>query len=147
MQVDKFTSKFQQALDAAQSMAVGRDHQFIEPAHLMLALLQQQSGTVKPLLAQSGVDVVAYEEDLENQLSRFAQVEDHAGNIHVSQDLVRLLNQSDKLAQKRQAQYISSELFVLAMVTDKTKTGEVLRQHGASKSNFELAIVKLRGGE
>ena len=147
MQVDKFTSKFQQALDAAQSMAVGRDHQFIEPAHLMLALLQQQSGTVKPLLAQSGVDVVAYEEDLENQLNRFANVEDHAGNIHVSQDLVRLLNQSDKLSQKRQDQYISSELFVLAMVTDKTKTGDVLRQHGASKSNLGLAIEKLRGGE
>ncbi|OUR65458.1 ATP-dependent chaperone ClpB [Methylophaga sp. 42_25_T18] len=147
MQVDKFTSKFQQALDAAQSMAVGRDHQFIEPAHLMLALLQQQSGTVKPLLAQSGVDVVAYEEDLENQLNRFANVEDHAGNIHVSQDLVRLLNQSDKLSQKRQDQYISSELFVLAMVTDKTKTGDVLRQHGANKSNLGLAIEKLRGGE
>ncbi|MBL4638213.1 MAG: ATP-dependent chaperone ClpB [Proteobacteria bacterium] len=147
MQVDKFTSKFQQALDAAQSMAVGRDHQFIEPTHLMLALLQQQSGTVRPLLAQSGVDVVAYAEDLENQLNRLAQVEDHAGNIHVSQDLVRLLNQSDKLAQKRQDQYISSELFVLAMVADKTKTGEVLRQHGASKSNLGLAIDKLRGGE
>lgn len=147
MQVDKFTSKFQEALDAAQSMAVGRDHQFIEPSHLMLALLQQQSGTVKPLLAQSGVDVMVYQEALEEQLSRFAQVEGDAGNIHVSQDLVRLLNQSDKLSQKRQDQYISSEIFVLAVVEDKNKTGELLRKHGASKSKLETAIEKVRGGE
>jgi ATP-dependent Clp protease ATP-binding subunit ClpB len=147
MQVDRFTSKLQEALEAAQSMALGRDHQFIEPTHLMLALLQQQSGTVKPLLAQSGVSVASYEEELESQLSRFAQIEDSDGNIHVSQDLLRLLNQSDKLAQKRQDQYISSELFVLALVADKGKSGEALRQHGASKANLEHAIDKVRGGE
>jgi ATP-dependent Clp protease ATP-binding subunit ClpB len=147
MQVDRFTSKLQAALEAAQSMALGRDHQFIEPTHLMLALLQQQTSTVKPLLAQSGVTVAAYEEALDSQLSRFAQVEDGDGNIHISQDLARLLNQSDKLAQKRQDQYISSELFVLAVVADKGKAGETLRQHGASKANLELAIDKVRGGE
>lgn len=147
MQVERFTSKLQEALEAAQSMAVGRDHQFIEPTHLMLALLQQQAGTVKPLIAQSGVAVAAYEEALDSQLSRFAQIEDGDGNIHISQDLSRLLNQSDKLAQKRQDQYISSELFVLAVVADKGKAGETLRQHGASKANLELAIDKVRGGE
>jgi len=147
MQVDRFTSKLQDALETAQSMALGRDHQFIEPTHLMLALLQQQAGTVKPLLAQSGVTVAAYEEALDSQLSRFAQVEDGDGNIHISQDLARLLNQSDKLAQKRQDQYISSELVVLAVVADKGKAGETLRQHGASKANLDLAIDKVRGGE
>jgi ATP-dependent Clp protease ATP-binding subunit ClpB len=147
MQADRFTSKLQEALEAAQSMAVGRDHQFIETTHLMLALLQQQSGTVKPLLTQSGVTIAAYEEALDSQLSRFAQVEDADGNIHISQDLARLLNQSDKLAQKRQDQYISSELFVLAVVADKGKSGETLRQHGASKANLDLAIDKVRGGE
>ena len=147
MQIDKLTSKFQEALAAAQSMAVGKDHQFIEPAHLMLALLQQQSGTVKPLLAQSGVNITAYQAELENQLSRLAQVEGGSGDIHISQDLNRLLNQTDKLAQKRQDQYVSSELFVLAMVEDRNKAGDLLRQHGGNKSSLEAAIEKIRGGE
>ncbi len=147
MQIDKLTSKFQEALAAAQSMAVGKDHQFIEPAHLMLALLQQQSGTVKPLLAQSGVNITAYQAELENQLSRMAQVEGGSGDIHISQDLNRLLNQTDKLAQKRQDQYVSSELFVLAMVEDRNKAGDLLRQHGGNKSSLEAAIEKIRGGE
>jgi ATP-dependent Clp protease ATP-binding subunit ClpB len=147
MQIDKLTSKFQEALAAAQSMAVGKDHQFIEPAHLMLALLQQQSGTVKPLLAQSGVNITAYQAELENQLSRMAQVEGGTGDIHISQDLNRLLNQTDKLAQKRQDQYVSSELFVLAMVEDRNKAGDLLRQHGGNKSSLEAAIEKIRGGE
>jgi len=147
MQIDKLTSKFQEALAAAQSMAVGKDHQFIEPAHLMLALLQQQSGTVKPLLAQSGVNITAYQAELENQLSRMAQVEGGSGDIHISQDLNRLLNQTDKLAQKRQDQFISSELFVLAMIEDRNKAGDLLRQHGGNKSSLEAAIEKIRGGE
>jgi ATP-dependent Clp protease ATP-binding subunit ClpB len=147
MQIDKLTSKFQEAVAAAQSMAVGRDHQFIEPAHLMLALLQQQSGTVRPLLAQSGVNITAYQADLENQLTRMAHVEGGSGDIHVSQDLNRLLNQTDKLAQKRQDQYVSSELFVLALVEDKNQAGDLLRQHGGKKSLLEAAIEKIRGGD
>jgi ATP-dependent Clp protease ATP-binding subunit ClpB len=147
MQIDKLTSKFQEAIAAAQSMAVGRDHQFIEPAHLMLAMLQQQSGTVRPLLMNSGVNVAAYQADLEAQLQRMAQVEGGSGDIHVSQDLNRLLNQTDKLAQKRQDQYISSELFVLAVVEDKQQSGELLRQHGGNKSALEATIEKVRGGE
>jgi len=147
MQIDKLTSKFQEALAAAQSMAVGKDHQFIEAAHLMLALLLQQAGTVKPLLAQSGVNITAYQADLENQLNRLAHVEGGSGDIHISQDLNRLFNQTDKLSQKRQDQYVSSELFVLAMVEDKNKAGDLLRQHGGNKSSLEAAIEKIRGGE
>lgn len=147
MQIDKLTSKFQEALAAAQSMAVGQDHQFIEPVHLMLALLQQQNGSVKPILAQSGVNVAAYQADLEQQLSRLAQVEGGNGDIHVSQDLSRLLNQTDKLAQQRQDQYISSELFVLALAEDKNQHGELLRKHGGNKTAINAAIDKIRGGE
>ncbi len=147
MQMDKLTSKFQEALGAAQSMAVGKDHQFIEPTHLMLALLQQQSGTVKPLLAQSGVNVASYQAALEEQLERLARVEGGSGDVHVSQDLNRLLNQTDKLSQQRKDQYISSELFVLAVVEDKKQAGELLRQHGGNKATLETAIEKIRGGE
>ena len=147
MQIDKLTSKFQEALAAAQSMAVGQDHQFIEPVHLMLALLQQQNGSVKPILAQSGVNVAAYQADLDQQLSRLAQVEGGNGDIHVSQDLSRLLNQTDKLAQQRQDQYISSELFVLALAEDKNQHGELLRKHGGNKTAINTAIDKIRGGE
>lgn len=147
MQIDKLTSKFQEALGAAQSLAVGRDHQIIEPAHLMLALLNQQGGTVKPLLAQSGVNVPAYQADLEAQLNRFAQVEGGNGDVRISSDLNRLLNQTDKLAQQRQDQFISSELLVLAAVEDKSQTGELLRKHGANKTNINNVIDKIRGGE
>ncbi len=147
MQIDKLTSKFQEALAAAQSMAVGRDHQFIEASHLMLALLQQQSGTVKPLLMNSGVNVTAYQADLESLLARMAHVEGGSGDLHISQDLNRLLNQTDKLAQQRQDQYISSELFVLAVVDDKQQMGDLLRQHGGNKAKIEATIEKIRGGE
>ena len=147
MQIDKLTSKFQEAIAAAQSMAVGKDHQFIEPAHLMLALLEQQAGTVKPLLAQSGVNITAYQAELGNELNRMAQVDGGSGDIHVSQDLNRLLNQTDKLSQQRQDHYVSSELFVLAVVADKNKAGELLRQHGGNKSVLEATVEKIRGGE
>lgn len=147
MQIEKFTSKFQDALGAAQSMAVGRDHQFIEPAHMMLALLEQQSGTVKPLLAQSGVNVVAYQADLQEQLNRLSQVEGGSGDIHISQDTNRLFNQTDKLSQQRQDQYVSSELFVLAVIEDKRQAGELLRKNGGNKAVIEATIDKIRGGE
>lgn len=147
MQIDKLTSKFQEALAAAQSLAVGRDHQIIEPAHLVLALLNQQGGTVKPLLAQSGVNVPAYQADLEAQLHRFPQVEGGNGDIRISNDLSRLLNQTDKLAQQRQDQFISSELLVLALVEDKNQAGDLLRKHGANKTNVTNVIDKIRGGE
>ncbi len=147
MQIDKLTSKFQQALEAAQSLAVGNDNQFIEPVHLMLALLRQDGGTVKPLLAQTGVNIVQFEQDLDLQLNRLAKVTGDDGNVHVSQDIVRLLNQCDKLAQKRKDHFISSELFVLALIDDKHKVAESLRQHGANKSVIEAAIERIRGGD
>ncbi|WP_273149906.1 Clp protease N-terminal domain-containing protein, partial [Methylophaga thiooxydans] len=147
MQIDKLTGKFQEALAAAQSTAVGHDHQFIEPVHLMLALIAQQNGSVKPILAQSGVNLPAYQAELQQQLSRIATVEGSNGDIRVSNDLSRLLNQTDKLAQKRQDQYISSELFLLAVVDDKTQTGELLRKHGGNKGSLGAAIDKMRGGE
>ncbi|KKM18582.1 hypothetical protein LCGC14_1664210, partial [marine sediment metagenome] len=147
MQIDKLTSKFQEALAAAQSMAVGRDHQFIEPVHVMLALLEQQNGSVKSILNQSGVDVAAYESALRQQLSRLAMVDGGTGDIHVSQDMGRLLNVTDKLSQKRQDQYVSSELLLLALVEDKNQNGDLFRQHGATKTRLEAAIDKIRGGE
>lgn len=147
MQIDKLTSKFQEALAAAQSMAVGKDHQFIEATHLMLALLQQQSGTVKPLLAQSGVNVADYQVELEKQLARLAQIDGSNGDIHVSPDLNRLLNKTDKLSQQRKDQYISSELFVLAVVENKQQAGDLLRQFGGNKAMLEAAIEKIRGGD
>ncbi|MFW5451279.1 MAG: ATP-dependent chaperone ClpB [Methylophagaceae bacterium] len=147
MQIEKLTSKFQEALGAAQSMAVGRDHQFIEPAHLILALLEQQSSTVKSLLAQSGVNMMSYQADLHGQLNRLSQVEGGSGDIHISQDTSRLFNQTDKLSQQRQDQYVSSELFVLAVVEDTQQHGELLRKNGGNKAVIEAAIDKIRGGE
>ncbi len=147
MQMDKLTSKFQEALGEAQSTALGRDHQFIEPAHVMLALLTQQGGTVKPLLTQAGVDVTAYQLALSEQLNRFAQVEGDSGDIHISQDLTRLFNQIDKLMQQRQDHYASSELFVLAVINDKNQAGKTLRDHGGTVQRIEAAIEAIRGGE
>jgi ATP-dependent Clp protease ATP-binding subunit ClpB len=147
MQIDKFTTKFQQALEAAQSLALGNDNQIIEPVHLMLALLRQEGGSIKPLLAQSGVNVTAYEVDLDQQLSRLAKVEGDDGQVHLSKELIGLLNQSDKLAQKRKDNFISSELFLLAVVNDKHQIADSLRKHGGNKQVIEAAIEKMRGGE
>ena len=116
MRLDKLTSKFQLALADAQSLAVGRDHQFIEPAHLMLALLDQNGGTVRHLLTQAGVNVNVVRSHLGEALDRLPSVEGTAGEVHLSNELGRLLNLTDKLAQQRKDQYISSELFVLAAV-------------------------------
>ncbi len=147
MRMDKLTSKFQMALADAQSLAVGRDHQFIEPAHLLLALLNQEGGTVRPLLAQAGVNGNQLRSGLGEVLDHLPQVEGAAGDVHVSNDLSRLLNLTDKLAQQRKDQYISSELFVLAAVEDKGQVGELLRQAGATKEALEQAIDQVRGGQ
>ncbi len=146
MRMDKMTSKFQQALADAQSLAVGRDHQFIEPAHLMTALLDQEGGSVRHLLVQSDVNVNLLRSQLGEQLDTMARVEGAAGDVHVSNDLGRLLNVTDKLAQQRKDSYISSELFVLAALEDKGSVGESLRKAGASKQLVEQAIEQMRGG-
>jgi len=147
MRMDRLTSKFQLALADAQSLAVGRDHQFIEPAHLMLALLNQEGGSARPLLDRAGVNVNLLRSRLLEQLGRIASVEGTHGDVHPSNDLVKLLNVTDKLAQKRGDQYVSSELFVLAACEDRGALGTILKDSGAVKGAVDKAIADLRGGE
>jgi ATP-dependent Clp protease ATP-binding subunit ClpB len=146
MRMDKLTSKFQLALADAQSLALGRDHQFIEPVHLMVALLDQEGGSVSPLLGQADVNVNQLRSSLSEALERLASVQGNAGDVHLSNDLGRLLNQTDKLAQERKDQYISSELFVLAAMEDKGALGDALRKSGGSKTAINKAIDNVRGG-
>ncbi|PWV61858.1 ATP-dependent chaperone ClpB [Plasticicumulans acidivorans] len=146
MRMDKLTTKFQEAIAEAQSLALGRDHQFIEPLHLMAVLLDQQGGTVKPLLAQAGVNVNVLRSQIGEALDRLASVEGTGGNVEPSREFVTLLNLTDKLAQRRKDQYIASELFALAAVEDKGELGELMRRHGATRKALEQAIDTLRGG-
>ena len=145
--MDKLTSKFQAALIDAQSLAVGRDHQFIEPAHILIALLDQQGGTARHLLSSAGVNVNQLRSQLGEVLDRLPSVHGNAGEVHLSPDTGRLLNLSDKYSQERQDAYISSELFILALVEDENEAGKLLRNAGASKGTVEKAIEDLRGGE
>jgi ATP-dependent Clp protease ATP-binding subunit ClpB len=147
MRMDRLTSKFQLALADAQSLTVGRDHQFIEPAHLMLALLDQEGGSARPLLDRAGVNVNLLRSQLLALLGRTAVVEGTHGDVHPSNDLLRLLNVTDKLAQKRGDQYISSELFVLAACEDRGALGKIMKDTGAIKGAIDKAISDLRGGE
>jgi ATP-dependent Clp protease ATP-binding subunit ClpB len=146
MRLDKFTSKFQMALADAQSLALGRDHQFIEPAHVLVALMDQQGGTTRHLLAQAGVNATQLRSSLGEMLDRLPRVEGTGGDVQISNDLGRLLNLADKLAQKRGDQYITSELFVLAALEDKGSAGDALRKVGLTRSLLEKAIEALRGG-
>jgi ATP-dependent Clp protease ATP-binding subunit ClpB len=146
MRQDKLTSKFQQALADAQSLALGRDHQFMEPAHVLLALLDSQGGSVRPLLLKAGVDINKLRSELQAMLDRLPRVEGTPGEIHISNDLNKLLNVTDKLAQQRGDQFISSELFVLAAFEDRT-LANVLKSAGAVKGAIEKAIEEVRGGE
>ncbi len=146
MRMDKLTTKFQMALADAQSLAVGRDHQFIEPAHLMTALLDQEGGTVRQLLAQAGVNVNGLRSQLGDALDHLPSVEGTGGDVHISNDTGKLLNLTDKLAQQRKDAYISSELFVLAALEDKGQLGDLLRANGANKEAVDKAIEAMRGG-
>ncbi|MBK8754400.1 MAG: ATP-dependent chaperone ClpB [Candidatus Competibacteraceae bacterium] len=147
MRMDKLTSKFQMALSDAQSLAVGRDHQFIEPAHVLATLLDQEGGTVRPLLTQAGVNVKLLRSQLNEALDRLPQVEGAGGDVQISNALSRLLNQADKLAQQRKDAYISSELFVLAVIEDKGELGSLLRKAGATNALIERGIDAMRGGQ
>nr|VFK51074.1 MAG: ATP-dependent Clp protease ATP-binding subunit ClpB [Candidatus Kentron sp. TUN] len=147
MRTDKLTGKFQMALADAQSLAVGRDHQFLEPLHVMIALLDQEGGSVRYLLTQSNVNVNALRSGLGLALDRLPRVEGTEGDIQISNDLNRLFNVTDKIAQQNNDQYISSELFVLAALQDKGTLGDHLRKHGAEKALLEQAISRMRGGE
>jgi len=147
MRFDKFTTKFQQALSDAQSMAVGRDNAYIEPQHLLAALLDQQDGATSAILGKSGVNVQPLREALRASLDRLPKLEGHGGEVGLSRELNNLLNLTDKEAQKRGDQYIPSELFLLALTEDKGETGRLLKQHGATRQHLERAIEGVRGGE
>ncbi|HRF53084.1 MAG TPA: ATP-dependent chaperone ClpB [Aquimonas sp.] len=147
MRTDKLTSRFQQALSDAQSLAVGRDHQMIEPAHVLVALLDQQGGSTRPMLQQAGVNVGSLRARLGELLDKLPKVAGQEGNLSVGNDLNRLLNLTDKLAQQRGDAFIASELFVLACADDKGEVGNALRASGADKVRLIAAIDKLRGGD
>ncbi|MBX3696633.1 MAG: ATP-dependent chaperone ClpB [Dokdonella sp.] len=147
MRMDKLTSRFQQALADAQSLAVGRDHNMLEPVHVLVALLDQQGGSTQPMLAQAGVNVAALRTRLGQVLDRLPKVAGQEGNIGVGNDLNRLLNLTDKLAQKRGDQFIASELFVLAALEDKGEVGAALKATGGNTAALETAIERMRGGE
>ncbi len=147
MRMDKLTTKFQEALADAQSLALGRDHQFIEPVHVMVALLDQEGSSVRQLLTKAGVNVHQLRSELGKALDRLPTVQGVGGEVHISNELGRVLNLTDKLVQKRGDAYISSELFVLAALEDKGALAEILRKAGATRSLIEKAIDEIRGGE
>ena len=146
MRMDKLTSKFQMALADAQSLAVGRDHQFIDPLHVMLALVDQDGGSVRPLLAKAGANVNLLRSRLGEALDRLPKVEGTGGEVLISNELGKLLNLTDKLAQERGDQYISSELFLLAACGDKGGLGRLLTETGVVKGAVDKAIAEMRGG-
>jgi ATP-dependent Clp protease ATP-binding subunit ClpB len=147
MRLDSFTSKFQMALSDAQSLALGRDHQYIEPVLLMTALLNQQGGSVRPLFGQANINVNSLRSALSEAVDRLPRVEGTGGDVQLGKSTVVLLNLSDKIAQKRNDDYITSEVFVLAALQDKGSLGELLKQSGASQEKIEKAIEKMRGGQ
>ena len=147
MRIDRLTSKLQLALSDAQSLAVGLDHPAIEPAHLMQAMLEQQGGSIKPLLMQVGFDVNSLRKELTKALDQLPKIQNPTGDVNMSQDLARLLNQADRLAQQKGDQFISSELVLLAAMDENSKLGKLLLGQGVSKKALENAINNLRGGE
>ncbi len=147
MRFDKLTTKFQQAFSDAQSLALGSDHAYIEPQHLLLALINQSDGSTSSLLARAGVAVPALKTSLNQMIERMAKVEGGAGEVNVSRDLSNLLNVTDKEAQKRGDQFIASEMFLLALAQDKGDTGRLFKQHGLNKEHLEQAIAAVRGSD
>ncbi|CAE6953267.1 ATP-dependent chaperone ClpB [Ectopseudomonas khazarica] len=147
MRIDRLTSKLQLALSDAQSLAVGMDHAAIEPLHLMQALLEQQGGSIKPLLMQVGFDINSLRQGLTRELDQLGKLQNPTGDINLSQDLARLLNQADRLAQQKGDQFISSELVLLAAMDENTRLGKLLLGQGVSKKALENAIANLRGGQ
>ncbi|MDR2209334.1 MAG: ATP-dependent chaperone ClpB [Azoarcus sp.] len=146
MRLDKLTTRFQKALADAQSLAVGNDQQFIEPQHLLLALLEQEDGSTVSLLQRAGVNVQPLRAALARALENLPKVEGHGGNVTVGRDLGGLLNLTDREAQKRGDQFIASEMFLLALVEDKGETGRLLREYGLNRKALEAAIDAVRGG-
>ncbi|MCH7853749.1 MAG: ATP-dependent chaperone ClpB [Proteobacteria bacterium] len=147
MRMDKLTSKFQMAFADAQSLAVGRDHQFIEPVHLMIALLDQQGGSARGLLTRAGANVNLLRSKLGEAIDRLAHVEGTGGEVHIGNDLNKLMNVTDKLSQERKDRYIASEMFVLAALDSKSPLAGILEQAGAIRGAVEKSIEDMRGGQ
>lgn len=147
MRLDRFTSKFQMAISDAQSLALGRDHQYIEPTHLMVALLNQDGSTIRPLLTMLNVDISQLRSSLSELLDHLPKVSGIGGDVQLSHGMGMILNMCDKLAQKRKDKFISSELFILAAVDDKGPLGQLLKQKGLTAENIEKAIEQVRGGQ
>ncbi len=147
MRFDKFTTKFQQALADAQSLAIGHDNQIIEPQHLLLALLNQEDGGTASLLQRAGVNVPPLKKALDAAIDRLPQVEGTGGEVSIGRDLSNLLNVTDKEAQKAGDQFIASEMFLLALAGDKGETGRLFKEHGAQRKPLEDAIKAVRGGQ
>ncbi|MND42269.1 Chaperone protein ClpB [compost metagenome] len=146
MRIDRLTSKLQLAISDAQSLAVGMDHPAIEPVHLLQALLEQQGGSIKPLLMQVGFDINSLRQALVKELDQLPKIQNPTGDVNMSQDLARLLNQADRLAQQKGDQFISSELVLLAAMDENSKLGKLLLSQGVTKKALENAINNLRGG-
>ncbi len=147
MRFDKLTTKFQQAIADAQSIAVGQDNPFIEPVHLLHALLQQEDGTTASLLSRAGVNVARLRESVKQSLARLPKVEGQGGEAPISRELNNLLNLADREAQKRKDQFIASEMFLLALADDKGEAGRLLKEQGGQRKAIEQAIEAVRGGE
>ncbi len=147
MRMDKLTNQLQQALADAQSAALGKDHNFIEPVHLLGALLEQSGGSARPLLQKAGADVNRLRGEVASAIDSLPTVSGTGGDVHISQDLMRVLNLADKLAQQGGDAYISSELVLLAMLGSKGRTAELLTGCGASEASLKTAIEQVRGGE
>ncbi|MFT6914123.1 MAG: ATP-dependent Clp protease ATP-binding subunit ClpB [Motiliproteus sp.] len=147
MRLDRLTSKLQEAIAEAQSLAVGKDHSVIEPVHLVYKLLEQQGGSIKPLLSQAGFNLLKLRQGLELQLENLPSVQHPDGDVGMSPNLGRMFNLADKYAQQHGDQYISSELVVLAALEDKAALGELLRGCGGNTASLKAAIERVRGGD
>lgn len=147
MRLDRFTSKFQIAISDAQSLALGRDHQYIEPVHLLVSLLNQDGSAIRPLLTMLNIDVVQLRSKLSEILDRVPKVSGIGGDVQLSNAMGTLFNLCDKVAQKRQDTYISSEVFLLAAIEDKGPLGNLLKELGLTEQKLSQAIEQVRGGQ
>ncbi|HPA91388.1 MAG TPA: Clp protease N-terminal domain-containing protein, partial [Quisquiliibacterium sp.] len=147
MRLDKLTTQFQQALGEAQSLALANDHQYIDPVHLLLAVIAQPDGSGRALLERAGVRVPSLKTALEGALKRLPQVSGTGGEVQVGRELVNLLNLSDKESMKRGDQFIATEMFLLALADDKGEAGRAAREAGLTRAAMEAAIDAVRGGQ
>ncbi|MCY7297105.1 ATP-dependent chaperone ClpB [Alteromonas sp. a30] len=147
MRLDRLTSKFQIAISDAQSLALGRDHQYIEPVHIMMSLLNQEGGSVRSLMETASVNVNLLRSGLSQIIEKLPRVEGIGGDVQLAKETVVLINLCDKIAQKRKDEYITSEIYVLAALEDKGRLGELLKEVGVTKDKVESAIEKMRGGQ